>query len=282
MTNSFDEFSKTLAESSIPRRESLRQLGAVLAGVFGAWTVGSGSASADAWKRDHRRCKKSKRRKDPCVDFCNRCRGSKQTQCISACRACDNDPKRLRGGCGTYICCAPGLTYCGGRCVDFKTDSNNCGSCGRVCSDGQTCVNGTCSGGGNECDPGLTKCEFACVNLLSDKLNCGSCGNACAAGTTCVNGTCTSADGCYGGQVKCDGICREISQDPSNCGACGVVCGPGQNCVGGVCQDAEGGGGCPGVDLMWDGQNCGACGNVCPPQTACANGVCEGLCIGCG
>jgi hypothetical protein len=34
MTNPWDEFSKSLVETSVPRRETLRLLGAALAGAF--------------------------------------------------------------------------------------------------------------------------------------------------------------------------------------------------------------------------------------------------------
>ena len=37
-------------------------------------------------------------------------------------------------------CPGPGLTRrCNGRCVNIQEDSNNCGSCGNVCSGGKRC-----------------------------------------------------------------------------------------------------------------------------------------------
>ena len=264
MTHPFDEFSKSLSES-VPRREMLRRFGAVVTGaVLGPLTLGLGSASADEFARErrkrYRRQTLNKLRlplgpkpgaNDACTNFCQRCRGkSKQSQCIAACRACNNDPSRLCGTCGSYTCTnlssdpncgacgnncgAKGQRCCGGRCADVKTDPKNCGSCGHICGESTpNCINGTCTD--TACPPGQTKCGTICTNLSSDTANCGACSNACAAGTSCVNGTCSS-----------------------------------------------GGGDCPpGTDFMWDSANCGACGNVCPPQSGCSFGVCHGVCIDC-
>jgi len=42
--------------------------------------------------------------------------------------------------------CPTGKTSCGGACVDMSTDRNNCGTCGRVCAPGQSCVGSSCTG----------------------------------------------------------------------------------------------------------------------------------------
>ena len=55
MTNHWDEFSKSLAEKSVPRRQSLRLLGAALAGAILS-PLGMGTAWAGG--------------RDPCKDFC--------------------------------------------------------------------------------------------------------------------------------------------------------------------------------------------------------------------
>lgn len=36
---------------------------------------------------------------------------------------------------------------CAGMCVNLDNDEQNCGGCGKKCSSGQTCENGSCSGG---------------------------------------------------------------------------------------------------------------------------------------
>ncbi|MBL8128272.1 MAG: hypothetical protein JNM64_11585 [Chloroflexia bacterium] len=42
-------------------------------------------------------------------------------------------------------CAAQGLTDCGGACIDIFSDPFNCGGCGLICLDGQTCSGGTCA-----------------------------------------------------------------------------------------------------------------------------------------
>ena len=70
MERLWDEFSKSLAES-VPRRESLRRLGAVFAGA-----VLSPLGLQTAWARTQ----------DPCKAFC-KCRNSKQqSQCLAVCQ----------------------------------------------------------------------------------------------------------------------------------------------------------------------------------------------------
>jgi len=77
MTHQWDEFTKSLAEKSLPRRQSLRLLGAALASaVF--------SPLSTAWGAI-----------DPCKAFCNQCPQSKRSQCLSACRACNGNTFHL-------------------------------------------------------------------------------------------------------------------------------------------------------------------------------------------
>ena len=84
MDHLFDEFSKSLAES-VPRRESLRRLGAIFAGAVLS-PLGMGTAWAG--------------RRDPCQAFC-KCRTAKQqSQCLAACRACNGNTGRIGGSCG--------------------------------------------------------------------------------------------------------------------------------------------------------------------------------------
>jgi hypothetical protein len=94
--------------------------------------------------------------------------------------------------------CGPGLTNCGGLCVDTSSDHSHCGQCDHACGPSQACDAGECV---DDCPPGKTKCYGACVDTESDVRNCGSCGNACSAG------------------VNADPVC--------NAGTCGVRCHPG-------------------------------------------------------
>src|SRR4051794_6236611 len=94
MTHRWDEFSKALAEP-IPRRESLRQLGAVLAGaVLGPLAAGTAWAGV----------KRPPPAKDPCKAFC-KCRNTRQQNaCLAACKTCNGDTRRLCGACGNSYC----------------------------------------------------------------------------------------------------------------------------------------------------------------------------------
>src|SRR3990172_8664043 len=135
MNHPFDDFSKSLSEP-VPRRESLRRLGAVFAGaLLSPLVLGLGGSEAAGGGHPNRR-RRSLRRAggtDPCKTFC-KCRNKKQQdQCLAACRACNNDPRRLCGSCGTYTC------------ANLSSDPN-CGACGNNCgSRGQTCCGGRCA-----------------------------------------------------------------------------------------------------------------------------------------
>ena len=182
MENLFDEFSKSLAES-VPRRESLRRLGAVFAGAVLS-PLGVGTAWAG--------------RRDPCQAFC-KCRTTKQqSQCLAACRACNGNTGRIGGSCGKYVCCS--TAACGGVCSDLLHDPN-CGACGNNCHAlGETC------------------CGGHCADLATDVSNCGSCGAVCAApppneSVACVSGTCVSD--CVAGAVRCNGTCTPVDRIPT-------------------------------------------------------------------
>src|SRR5262245_63987384 len=147
MDHLFDEFSKSLADR-LPRRESLRRLGAVLAGGL-LTPLAIGTAWAGRGPRVD---------PDPCKAFCN-CPKKQQDQCLAACRACGSNISRLAGRCGAYVCCPVGA--CGKVCSDLRSDPN-CGFCGNKCSAfGQAC------------------CGNYCADLADDFYNCGSCGNVC-------------------------------------------------------------------------------------------------------
>src|SRR5690242_15633960 len=110
MSHHWDEFSKSLAEP-VPRRESLRRLGIVLAGAVltplgTAWGGSKG---------------KGPKGKDPCQTFC-KCRNkAEQNACVAICNACGGGTQRLCGACGSYYC------------ADLANDFFNCGACGSVC-----------------------------------------------------------------------------------------------------------------------------------------------------
>jgi hypothetical protein len=258
MDDLFDQFSKSLAES-VPRRESLRRLGAVFAGAILS-PLGLESACAATG--------------DPCKAFCKCTNKKQQDQCLAACKACNGSTSRLAGTCGSHTCCA--IAACKGVCSNLKSDPN-CGACGNNCRAwGETC------------------CGSYCADLKNDVFNCGRCGTVCPPPgpdeyVACVAGTCVYD--CVDGAVDCgDGTCTDLNSDPFNCGACGNVCPDDEVCVGGFCEVGGGGGVCPPgltwcdpgcVDLSSDAYNCGACYHQCAQSEVCAGGTCQGLCIGC-
>ena len=232
MSHLFDDVSRSLAQPSMPRRESLRRLGvAVTAIVLGPLAA----QHAQAGKRP----KPPSPPPDPCKAFC-KCSNKRQLdQCLKACKACGSTPRRLGGSCGNYFCCGNGLVSCGAYCADLADDPFNCGECGYECDPPGPNGNGGCLDGYcvYACVEGAVDCNGTCTFLGWNPNHCGACGHACTGSTPyCNHGTCSA---CSGGQSLCNGTCVEISLDPSNCGGCGVVCGPGEYCMGGSCQPAE-------------------------------------------
>ena len=200
MSHHFDEFSKSLAEKAVPRRQTLRLLGAALAGALLS-PLGLKSAWAGG--------------PDPCKAFC-KCRNkSQQNRCLAACRACSGDTSRLCGSCAT-----------GFACTDLASDASNCGACGNVCRPGPledaACFDGRCV---YQCVEGAVRCGGRCTFLESDRYNCGACGNVCGGSTPdCYQGACVGGcqpycpdlwcggDGC-GGECACPAgwICGETA-----------------------------------------------------------------------
>ena len=251
MIHHWDELSKSLAEESLPRRESLQRLGFLFAGA-----VLSPLGLGTAWARGA----------DPCKAFC-KCRNKKQQNaCLAACKACGNDPRFLCGSCSS-----------GYACTDLANDPNNCGACGRACDQAGPYEYGVCVGG--ECDyfcvDGADRCDGTCTFLGWDPSNCGACGNVCPeTAPYCNQGECAA---CPPGTALCGGQCVDLLTDPSNCGACGNVCDESTTCSQGVCSPCVFpfilcGGVC--VDPTSDRDNCGGCGGTCPEGEVCSGGVC--------
>src|SRR3954468_1655841 len=173
-----DEFSKLLA-ASVSRRESLRRIGAALAGaVFGTLAAGTVSAA----------------RPDRCVAFCRGCpTKKKRNQCQDACRACNGNTSRLCGSCGAYVCCASGAVCCNGACTNLSSDPHNCGACGHVCAATTPgCNQGVCYA----CAQGTAFCGGTCIPIMFDNLNCGACGVQCGSTQTCAAGVCVDLEPC--------------------------------------------------------------------------------------
>ncbi|XP_027339697.1 stigma-specific STIG1-like protein 1 [Abrus precatorius] len=83
--------------------------------------------------------------------------------------ACDKYPNIC------HIKGSAGPNCCNNKCVNFFTDSFNCGRCGKKCSFGKMC------------------CDGKCVNPRTNEKHCGKCGNKCNAKGSCVYGICSYA-----------------------------------------------------------------------------------------
>jgi hypothetical protein len=163
------------------------------------------------------------------------------------CGTCPVGAKCVQGACQ----CPSGQMECGDACVDTRTDTKNCGACGKACGadaggggGAWACVTGSCT---LTCSGTKQACGGSCVDTQADTNHCGACGTACS-----------------GGQQCCTGSCASTQTDPQHCGSCTTACSGGaSDCCGGSC-----------VNKLTDRNNCGACGNVCAGTSPCTNGKC--------
>lgn len=142
-----------------------------------------------------------------------------------------------------------GRSCCGGACLQFEFDNDNCGACGVKCPWPLYCTRGICP-----TDPcvqhGFQNCPIdggvLCVAVSTDPLNCGACGHECPGMPNslamCADGACIST--CAPGFAHCsndpaDGCEVDTTFDVANCGACGRACPAPPNasaaCDGGRC-----------------------------------------------
>src|SRR5579883_1162373 len=187
--------------------------------------------------------------------------GSDNQNCGMCGNMCGNGQVCQGGSCqngcvapdgGSETLCAPegGAPYC----ANTESDNDNCGGCGVVCPQGQTCQNGGCVNGCVGPDGGAeTLCTPDsgppyCADTSSDNNNCGGCGTVCGAGYVCQGGmcvnSCPSQDGSTLTLCTPDGgspYCADTNSDPNNCGSCGKTCAMSQVCVGGSCENLGGG-----------------------------------------
>jgi len=85
--------------------------------------------------------------------------------------------------------CSSDMFSCNDQCTNIRTDSNNCGRCGVVCSPGTSCQNGNCR---VNCTADETSCQDGCYNISTDAKHCGSCTNSCPRGLICEHSTCSA------------------------------------------------------------------------------------------
>jgi hypothetical protein len=177
--------------------------------------------------------------------------------CAAACSKNNGAPTCALGACS--IACNPGFENCdanvaNGCEINTSSNTDNCGSCGNICSaTGGTpnCVIGKC--GISACNTPLADCDAnaanGCeVNTAGDIKHCGGCGKECfiANGTAgCTGGTCNIAS-CNAGYADCNGFhqdgCEASLSTLLNCAQCGQLCVlPNANatCATGSCEIAS-------------------------------------------
>ena len=107
--------------------------------------------------------------------------------------------------------CTNGLNDCNGTCKDLTSDVNNCGKCGHVCGENETCFNSECQPEASDaCAEGLDACDGDCFDFQSDANHCGGCDVKCDADQTCHNGSCT--DGEVVISPECDGSFEAVCE----------------------------------------------------------------------
>ena len=176
------------------------------------------------------------------------------------------------GGGGTLPCSQPAnpcqVAACvsGSGCVVSNVDNGVACSSGDKCAIGQSCMNGTCSGGGTRacpipdspcenptCDP-ATGCGFTPGN---DGASCDD-GDACTSATTCGSGLCQGGTTCPAPSARCTvAVCGAngcemmlamAGTDPrGDCpaiGGCIRTCDGAGSCT--ICPGATGAGGADG------------------------------------
>lgn len=188
--------------------------------------------------------------------------------------ACALDRVCLGGSCQ----CKPGLTECGGVCVDLNSSDFDCGRCGNACVPGASCSAGQC-----ECADGETECARGCFDLQVTADNCGACGHSCTTREDCLAGSCIDRDDCAGIDCGANGSCRENSNvfrpfftcdcDPGYAFDGVDTCVLDNACEAGLEADrAWCGGSCRA--LLTDVNHCGGCDNACGDNGECAGGGC--------
>ena len=234
--------------------------------------------------------------------------------CTNACDLANANSSCAGGQCQIESCQAPwdrcNTDVMDGCETNLSEDADNCGACGKACSDDNgtpKCVDSECE---IDCADDYDDCndsrDDGCETYLArDVENCGECHNRCTAEEGrepyCDrNGECGSSV-CDEGFGNCDadpdGECNfDLRTDVENCGHCGGLCTvqngtPGcedEVCIVDSCADGhdncntddDDGGyadGCE-TNLLDDEHNCGSCGNDCTADhgsATCVDGECR-------
>lgn len=195
-------------------------------------------------------------------------------------------------------CPVPGDVFCGGLCINPKTNNTFCGITAacmdyRTCKPGATCVDGKCT---EPCAGKEILCGGICIDPKTNNAFCGISNDCngfevCGNGTQCVDGKCVDANTCAGDEVFCGGMCIDAKTNNTFCGIdeqCGNYqtcatgeecvdghckptkeCAPGQILCGGVCIDPKTNNSFCGIDAQCSGFA------TCSPSEACVDGKCK-------
>lgn len=222
---------------------------------------------------------------NPCtVDGCNPNFGCTASNISADCCSTKETP-----GCGNPACvnCVCGMDsfccdvswdeICVSVAVNPCATSCDCGNLGcndnSVCTTGDSCANGVCSGSPISCDDGLTctadGCDpvFGCTYLTLSANCCGPKGNAGCANSACQGCVCTADPFCC--DVVWDGLCgnRANNECAGACQCAATGCDDGNGCTSGdVCNF----GACTGTPMSCnDGNPCTAdsCNYACDEGT---------------
>ncbi|MBO4350391.1 MAG: SH3 domain-containing protein [Proteobacteria bacterium] len=181
-------------------------------------------------------------------------------------KTCTTDVVNAEPICQNAQCsraCKSGFSECGGKCVNYQSDVNNCGGCGSKCN---------VPNAENKCNSG--KCSFTCKSGYT--INSAGTGcevKACDANTkrcsglelqTCKNNNWFKTQTCTTSVANSTAVCDKTT-------GCGYSCNSGFSKCSNAC-----------VNLQIDSKNCGACGNACSSvsggSSSCTNGTCTTTC----
>ncbi|HXU03417.1 MAG TPA: hypothetical protein VN903_20770, partial [Polyangia bacterium] len=154
------------------------------------------------------RCETDLSRPETCGGCSNRCSGTTPV--------CVREDDHFVCG---IVCPAARPDYCGGMCVDLKTQVNKCGSCSNSCvglpnNRVSACQAGKCV---LDCYPGYADCttQPGCESSLDSQENCGACGNVKTCTLANVEAPCIvdapacTDPICKAGYANCDRTSRD-------------------------------------------------------------------------
>jgi hypothetical protein len=225
-------------------------------------------------------CKDTRIDPDNCGGCATLCSGANLTGRACVTGACQGTCNSAEGD--TWDDCINGLQLDG--CETSLMTADNCGSCGNVCPDIQTCqyITGSyqCA-----CPVGQTWCTDHCADLTASNTDCGGCGTGCNTDQECVADTHHATPVCLCDANKCDnGCCDSRTVTGGTCvvwtsqttDACGGTAGsPGVECI----QCVAGRDCAPISGNIANGMSCKCDATSCPHGCCDFSGDGHGVCV---